>query len=191
LKHLDALARLQPHQPLMVSEFWTGWFDHWGEKHHTVPTELVVAGLRAILSRGASFNLYMFHGGTTFGWYQGANLDPKYLPDVTSYDYDALLNEHGGFTEKYKAIQALLRAQFPDPTANELPPVDLVVPLALPEVRVSDVLDLLALVDGPRPPLEGQQRCGATLPWGLGPTAEMQVVHACVGVPQCTMIFRW
>ncbi|EDQ88666.1 uncharacterized protein MONBRDRAFT_26329 [Monosiga brevicollis MX1] len=105
-RHLDQLAHFQPDQPLMVSEYWTGWFDHDGEEHHTFDSEDLVEGLQKILDRGASFNLYVFHGGTSFGWNAGAN--SPYAPDITSYDYDAPLSEHGQVTPKYEDIQMVL-----------------------------------------------------------------------------------
>lgn len=72
---LDTLMRFQPNKPLMVGEFWTGWFDHWGEKHHVLALSNFTETLDAILARGASVNFYMFHGGTNFGFMNGANLN--------------------------------------------------------------------------------------------------------------------
>lgn len=101
---------IQPEAPLVVSEFWTGWFDAWGDTHHTRDTKEMEDVLKYIIDRGASFNLYMFHGGTNFGFMNGANGSPggKYNSLVTSYDYDAPLTEHGATTEKYDMVKNLL-----------------------------------------------------------------------------------
>jgi beta-galactosidase len=102
------LVEYQPDQPLMCMEFWNGWFDHWGGKHHTRPAEDVAAVFENMLSMGASVNFYMFHGGTNFGFYNGANCLEKYEPTITSYDYDTLLNEWGAPTDKFFAVQKVL-----------------------------------------------------------------------------------
>lgn len=73
----------------MCTEFWCGWFDHWGEKHHTRDTAEMLRELSLLLEQDASFSLYMFHGGTNFGFTAGANQYIRYNPTVTSYDYDA------------------------------------------------------------------------------------------------------
>nr|AIA09347.1 beta-galactosidase [Periplaneta americana] len=101
---LSQLKNLHPDKPAMAMEYWTGWFDHWFESHHTTS----VAGFRDVLERilvfPASVNLYMFHGGTSFGFLNGANGEGNsYGADVTSYDYDAPLSEAGDYTDKYDA----------------------------------------------------------------------------------------
>ncbi|MFD2331680.1 glycoside hydrolase family 35 protein [Cohnella sp. GCM10020058] len=102
----EILRQYQQDQPLMCTEFWDGHFDHWGETHHRRDAKEIAELLDEMLGLGASVNLYMFHGGTNFGFYNGANImDDVYLPDVTSYDYDAPLNEAGEPTEKYYAIR--------------------------------------------------------------------------------------
>lgn len=95
-------------KPLMVMEFWVGWFDAWGDNtHHTTSTEDAVKELEDILSEG-SVNIYMFHGGTNFGFTSGANYYDKLAPDVTSYDYNALLTEWGDITPKYEAFKKVI-----------------------------------------------------------------------------------
>ena len=106
--NLDALATVQKDAPEMCTEFWCGWFDHFGGKHHTRGYKSVLKELGAFLDRGASFNFYMFHGGTNFGFTAGANFDSRYRPTVTSYDYCAPLNEYGGYTPAYHAIRELM-----------------------------------------------------------------------------------
>jgi len=98
------LKELRPNSPLMCSEFWSGWFDKWGARHETRPADDMVAGIDEMLSKGISFSLYMTHGGTSFGHWAGAN-SPGFAPDVTSYDYDAPINEWGLPTEKFWTLR--------------------------------------------------------------------------------------
>lgn len=113
---LEVLRPCAKGGPLMVTEFWVGWFDAWGDgEHHRTGPEGVVRDLEQILDRG-SVNFYMFHGGTSFGWMNGANDYERLTPDVTSYDYDAPLSEDGRPTEKYFAIQSLLEQRSPGST---------------------------------------------------------------------------
>ena len=94
------LKELRPNAPLMCSEFWSGWFDKWGARHETRPAKDMVAGIDEMLRKNISFSLYMTHGGTSFGHWAGAN-SPGFAPDVTSYDYDAPINEYGHATPKF------------------------------------------------------------------------------------------
>ncbi len=94
--------------PAMCMEFWNGWFDHWGEEHHIRNPQDTVATLDEMLSLGGSVNFYMMHGGTNFGFMNGANHEGKYQPTVTSYDYDAPLNEQGEPTAKFFEFQKIL-----------------------------------------------------------------------------------
>ena len=98
------LRELRPSSPLMCSEFWSGWFDKWGARHETRPAAAMVKGIGEMLSKGISFSLYMTHGGTSFGHWAGAN-SPGFAPDVTSYDYDAPINEYGQATPKYYELR--------------------------------------------------------------------------------------
>lgn len=103
------LRRFQPDKPLFCTEFWDGWFDHWGERHHTSDPARTAADVEKILKAGASINFYMAVGGTNFGWYAGANLSGSaYQPTVTSYDYDAPISESGELTEKFHAVRDVL-----------------------------------------------------------------------------------
>ncbi|OAN39756.1 glycoside hydrolase family 35 protein [Microbacterium sp. H83] len=118
----ERLATLRAHQPtgpLMCSEFWDGWFDWWGGVHHTTDVSAAAADLDALLTAGASVNIYMFHGGTNFGLTNGANDKGRYLPIVTSYDYDAPLDEAGNPTEKFFAFRDVIAKHAPVP--EELP----------------------------------------------------------------------
>lgn len=110
-KATERLATLREHQPtgpLMCSEFWDGWFDWWGSVHHTTDAAASAAELEDLLAAGASVNIYMFHGGTNFGTTNGANDKGRYDPIVTSYDYDAPLDEAGNPTEKFHAFREVI-----------------------------------------------------------------------------------
>ncbi|BDZ39497.1 glycoside hydrolase family 35 protein [Microbacterium suwonense] len=107
-ERLQTLRRHQPTGPLMCAEFWDGWFDWWGTVHHTTAPADSAAELDALLAAGASVNFYMFHGGTNYGLTNGANDKGRYLPIVTSYDYDAPLDEAGDPTEKFFAFRDVI-----------------------------------------------------------------------------------
>ncbi|XRD90961.1 beta-galactosidase [Dyella nitratireducens] len=108
----EKLAKLhtwQPGGPYMVGEYWVGWFDHWGGPHYVIDAAKVANELNGMLKQGYSVSLYMFHGGTSFGWMSGANWDDdSYQPDVTSYDYDSPLDESGRPTPKYYALRKVI-----------------------------------------------------------------------------------
>ncbi len=107
------LKEVRPNTPLMCSEFWSGWFDHWGRKHETRDAETMVSGLKDMLDRNISFSLYMTHGGTTFGHWGGAN-SPSYSAMCSSYDYDAPISEAGWTTPKYYKLRELLANYMPE-----------------------------------------------------------------------------
>lgn len=104
--NFKALRAIQPTGPLMCGEYYPGWFDSWGRPHHKGDTKRIVDELKYMLDQKASFSIYMAHGGTTFGTYSGANA-PPYLPQTSSYDYDAPIDEAGNPTEKFYAIRDL------------------------------------------------------------------------------------
>ena len=144
----ERLATLREHQPtgpLMCSEFWCGWFDYWGGAHHTTDPVSAAGELEDMLALGASVNFYMFHGGTNVGFTNGANDQGRYEPLVTSYDYDAPVNEAGELTEKFWAFREVIAryASVPDlsPREPERGPA-LSVPLEH-TVRFDSVRDLL------------------------------------------------
>lgn len=107
--------------PFMVAEWYPAWFDWWGEKHHTVPAENYVKEMDAMLGAGISINMYMFHGGTTRGFMNGANCYDTsfYQPQVSSYDYDAPLDEAGNATDKFMQFRTVIQKH----TAQPLPEV--------------------------------------------------------------------
>lgn len=112
------LRARSPQEPFLVAEFWNGWFDHWGEKHHTRAPASAVGGLAEILAADGSVSLYPAHGGTNFGLWSGANHAEGLLqPTVTSYDSDAPVAEDGTLTAKFHAVRELLSA-----TSGTTPP---------------------------------------------------------------------
>ena len=109
--NFKALQKFRGDGPLFCAEYWNGWFDHWGEKHHMRDPEDAAKGLAEILDCNASVSVYMMHGGTNFGWMNGANCGDKYEPTVNSYDDDAPIAENGVLTEKYFKIREVLAAR--------------------------------------------------------------------------------
>jgi beta-galactosidase len=119
-------ARHRTEGPFFCSELWGGWFDHFGEIHSSVEISPWISSLQWMLDRGYSINFYMLHGGTSFGCSAGANY-PKggpYQPDISSYDYDAILDEAGRPTPKYEAVKSVLARYLPAGRFAELPPAE-------------------------------------------------------------------
>ena len=106
----------EPHGPLVNSEFYTGWLDHWGHPHSRQNATLVAETLDAILRLNASVNMYMFEGGTNFAFWNGADASNDYLPVPTSYDYDAPLTEAGDPWEKFTLIRNVISKYQPVPS---------------------------------------------------------------------------
>ncbi|WP_446742195.1 glycoside hydrolase family 35 protein [Silvibacterium acidisoli] len=123
-----ALEAFRPDGVRTVGEYWAGWFDKWGEEHHQTDGKQEAAELSAMLKKGYSVSLYMFHGGTSFGWMNGADshTGKDYHPDTTSYDYDAPLDEAGNPRYKY----ALFQKAIADATHTAAAPVPQAQPLA-------------------------------------------------------------
>ncbi len=138
------LKELRPNAPLMCSEFWSGWFDKWGANHETRPAKDMVDGMDEMLSKGISFSLYMTHGGTSFGHWAGAN-SPGFAPDVTSYDYDAPINEYGGTTDKYFQLRKMMQKY----SKTKLPAIPkMPAPfIQIPAFELTEHVDLLMGVD--------------------------------------------
>ena len=120
------LRRHQASGPLMCMEFWCGWFEHWGAPPVVRDPAQAAGALAEILECGASVNIYMAHGGTNFAGWAGANRsgplqDGALLPTVTSYDYDAPVDEYGRATEKFRLFREVL-AGYADGPLPALPP---------------------------------------------------------------------
>lgn len=118
----DSLRGLQEGMPKTCMEFWCGWFDHWGERHHRRHPAQVAREIQNLVNTGANLNIYMFHGGTNFNFWAGANYGRKYQPTVTSYDDAALLNEYGDYTPAYHRVRKILRTARGLPLDEALPP---------------------------------------------------------------------
>ncbi|MCP3711842.1 beta-galactosidase [Paraburkholderia sp. CNPSo 3274] len=117
---IATVRRAFPAVPAMAGEVYTGWLTHWGEPEFAGLNYDLSAILTAFMQLQLSFNLYVIHGGTSFGFYAGANVDESgnYQPDITSYDYGAPINEQGAATAKYMKyrdiIASYLAAPLPD-----------------------------------------------------------------------------
>ena len=141
-------AAFRRNVPRMCGEFWVGWFDHWGEKHHTTAPNRAAQGLEWMLSRGTSFNLYMAHGGSSFGYMSGANFSRVYEPDVSGYDYDSPIDEAGRPTPKFEAIRSVIRKHLPAGTI--LPEVPAPLPMiAIPRFELRESAPLTAGLTDP------------------------------------------
>ena len=114
-------------QPSMTGEYWAGWYDAWGGEHARTDPEIQAKEVDWMLGRGYSVNLYMFHGGTNFGFMNGANIaNDAYLPLVTSYDYDAALDEAGRPTKKFYMFRDVIQRR----TGITPPPLPAALPIA-------------------------------------------------------------
>lgn len=119
LKPKDAIEtqnRINGGGPYFISEWYPAWFDVWGKKHNTSPVENFTSYLDSIFYHGISLNMYMAHGGSNFGFMNGANYD-TYMPyqsQTQSYDYDAPINEAGNATAKYYAYRELVKKYAPE-----------------------------------------------------------------------------
>ena len=129
-------------KPLMCMEFWNGWFDAWGEEHHTTSPEKAAQELDELLKRG-SVNFYMFEGGTNFGFMSGRNGGSK-TGDVTSYDYDAPLTEDGQITEKYRLFKEVI-AKYTD--IHEIPLTTEIRRRAYGRISCTGKTDLFSVLD--------------------------------------------
>ena len=118
-ENFKAHDELFPDIPKVCMEMWNGWFDAWGDEyHHTTSAEDYAKVVDDMLTKG-HLNMYMFIGGTNFGFTSGANHYESFKPDVTSYDYDAMLTECGDVTPKYMAVREVIKKHI----GKELPPI--------------------------------------------------------------------
>lgn len=137
--------------PFYIAEWYPAWFDWWGTKHHTVPAEQYVNRLNSVLAAGISINMYMFHGGTTRGFMNGANYNDQnpYEPQISSYDYDAPLDEAGNATEKFMKFRAVIQKHLP--AGQVLPAVPSAKPVVvIPDVRLTQTTNLFDILPAPK-----------------------------------------
>lgn len=142
-----AVDKYFPGGPYMVAEYYPGWLDHWTEPFVRISTKQVVEQVEKYLKDSVSFNIYMFHGGTNFGFTAGANYNDDHgiQPDITSYDYDAPVNEAGWATAKYNALRNLIQKY----TDHPLPSVPAPIPvLELTGIRLEKPADFLEWKEG-------------------------------------------
>lgn len=139
--------RYRPEGPDCCMEFWNGWFDHWLEEHHVRPNDASEV-FEKMISAGAHVNLYMFHGGTNFGFTNGANgnFRDEYQPTVTSYDYDCPLNECGDPTPKFFAMQKIIAKYTNNPAIKPVSPGKKICPVPVKLCQSAAVLENLAAV---------------------------------------------
>ncbi len=138
------LSRYTDGGPLMCTEFWVGWFDHWGNGGHMRGNlEESVKDLDRMLELG-NVNIYMFEGGTNFGFMNGSNYYDELTPDVTSYDYDALLTEDGQITEKYRRYREVIAKHAPVP---EVTLTGKITRHAYGELKVEEKVSLFSVLD--------------------------------------------
>ncbi len=146
-KGFATLKSLRPQGPFFASEYWAGWFDFWGEKYTSTDAQKQANDIDWMLRQGYSINIYVFHGGTTFGWMNGANSKgPDYRPFVTSYDYNAALDESGRPTPKYY----LFRDTIAKATGTVPPPVPQTAdPITVPSFQLSKSASLWSALPEP------------------------------------------
>ncbi|MFS2187102.1 beta-galactosidase [Mucilaginibacter sp. Mucisp84] len=122
--------------PYFIAEWYPAWFDWWGTAHHTVPAAKFIPKLDSVLAAGISINMYMFHGGTTRGFMNGANYNDQnpYEPQISSYDYDAPLDEAGNATDKFMKFREVISKHLP--AGVTLPEVPAAKPaMGLPAIK--------------------------------------------------------
>ncbi len=141
------LKQLRPDGPMMAGEYWDGWFDHWGAPHVADTADQQARDLDWMLRQGYSVSMYMFHGGTSFGWMNGANSNGKnYEPDVTSYDYNSPLDESGQPTPKYYRFREIIAKD----TGVTPPPVPATQPtMRVPAISLTEVVSLWKTLPAP------------------------------------------
>lgn len=156
VEDFELAVKINPGIPVFSSETYPGWLTHWGEEWARPDTAELLKEVRFLMENKKSFNLYVVHGGTNFGFTAGANSGRKgYEPDVTSYDYDAPVNEQGWVTPKYLALRSLIGSYLPK-GVRRLPripdPVQAIeIPLFFPE-RFTSIWDNLPQpVESPTP----------------------------------------
>ena len=134
-KEFEVAEKFEPGVPVFCSEYYPGWLTHWGEKWAVTKTADVIKDLKWLMDNKKSFNIYVIHGGTNFGWTAGANFYNVYQPHITSYDYDAPINEMGQPTEKYFAIRNLFASYLPK--GKILPELPKPLPIIkIPEIKI-------------------------------------------------------
>jgi beta-galactosidase len=137
--------------PYYIAEWYPAWFDWWGTEHHTVPAENFVGRLDSVLAAGISINMYMFHGGTTRGFMNGANYNDRnpYQPQISSYDYDAPVDEAGNATPKFIKFREVIQKHLP--AGKTLPDVPAAKPvISVPKISFTSVASIFDVLPTPK-----------------------------------------
>ncbi|MBC2593676.1 beta-galactosidase [Ruficoccus amylovorans] len=167
-----------PGMPMMCGEYWVGWFDHWGAKHHTKALAPFIKEIDWMLDNGVSFNVYMLHGGTNFGFNSGANWSSgQYSADTTSYDYDAPIDELGGITEKFYTFRDTISKYLPE--GYEIP--DAPEPLPRMAIPAFDLREQAAFQQLMPPPLHVEEL--PTLE-SIGQTQGLTLFRTTIDIPR-------
>lgn len=150
----DLFRKIRPEGPLMNSEFWCGWFDHWGATHNERDTSAYNKGFKWMLENEVSVNFFVVHGGTSFAFMPGANGGVKITPDITSYDYSAPISECGKLTDRFyafrKTAQDYIGKELPAPPAD--PEMMSLLPLSFKDADTAGMFDSLPKpVESPTP----------------------------------------
>jgi beta-galactosidase len=185
VKNFAKVRQLQPTGPLICSEFYPGWFDTWGQPHHTGKPENYLPNLKLMLDMDASFSIYMAHGGTAFGLWSGC--DRPFKPDTSSYDYDAPISEAGWPTPKFFQTRELFAKHLlPGETLPDVPATNPIIAFAPVELK-----EIAPLFDNLQTPLKDEtprnmeaydQGYGCilyrtTIPVGAATTLEAAAIH--------------
>ena len=142
-----ALREVLPEGPLMCGEFYSGWFDTWGTPHTFGNTDQYLKDMEYMLKVGASFSIYMAHGGTTFGFWAGG--DRPFKPDASSYDYGAPISEAGWVTDKFKETRTLI-SKYLMPGEAALPEPPAAMPTTtFPSVKLTEFAPLFENLPAP------------------------------------------
>jgi beta-galactosidase len=181
-----SLREILPEGPLMCGEFYFGWFDTWGAPHTFGNTEQYLKDMEYMLKVGASFSIYMAHGGTTFGFWSGA--DRPFKPDISSYDYGAPISEAGWITDKFLQTRSLISKYLMpgEPALPEPPPANRTT--TFPSVRLTEFapifnnLHAYIVTDNPKTMEYYDQARGSilyrtTIPVGSECTLKVDAVH--------------
>jgi beta-galactosidase len=148
-KEFATRATFRSEGPYMCSELWGGWFDHFGEMHASMEIPPLISSLKWMMDRHYSISFYVVHGGTSFGFMAGANRpkDGPYQPDISSYDYDALIDEAGRPTPKYDAVKALFANYLPPEAFAPMPAAE--PGIDIPRFRLTETAPLSQLLGAP------------------------------------------
>ena len=174
-----------PGMPKMCGEYWVGWFDHWGDKHNTRELDPFIQQIKWMLDNNVSFNVYMLHGGTNFGFTAGANWSSRtYTADTTSYDYDSPIDEIGRLNDKFTTFRDTIKAYLPDDYELPLPPPP-IQRIEIPPFELSQTASFRQLMG---PPVESSAPPHLESIGETGQTQGLALYRTIVQVPQATNV---